>query len=54
MSDYKEFSIYMRDTRKQTNKWAKIDLIVENWQAIHFYRINVVDNAEQDAKSGKK
>lgn len=54
MNDYKEFTIYMRDTRKQMNKWAKIEIVVENWQSIHFYRINIVDNAEQDAKSSKK
>lgn len=36
----------MRDARKQGSKWVKYELVVENWQAVHFYRINLVDNAE--------
>lgn len=40
----------MRDARKQGSKWLKFELMIEDWVASHFYRISLVDNAEQDAK----
>lgn len=47
---FKEFTLYMRDARNQVKKWVKFELMIEDWVASHFYRISLVDNAEQDAK----
>lgn len=57
---FKEFTVYMRNTAnksvdiKGNEKWAKIEVMVEEWRAVHLYRISMVTDMEGELKGQQR